>query len=212
MLHIPRRLHQPALEIVETGGRDPRVVSGKRLDTLMMDLRREQLSERGRHRLDPRLRATEGDVRFADQPDRRQHVPLVFHFLPGNAEIDPQLNPELDAAGTRLGAVVIDDPPDPLAAHVGVGAIGEDRGILARHDALVRQAIGGPSLKLPPTEPALVHELVKGMLHVVRAVERPECRFQLRGAERTIEPRKRRRGRRGQLRGNEGRGHDRPRG
>jgi hypothetical protein len=83
--------------------------------------------------------------------------------LEGHAEPDP----ELDAAGARLGAVVVHDALQPFAPHVGVGAVGEDRSILSRYHPLVCQTVGGPALELPRGQPAGVHELVEGVLDVV---------------------------------------------
>ncbi len=74
----------------------------------------------------------------------------------------------------RLGAVVIDDALQPLAADVGIGAVGEDRRVLPRDRALIREPIGHPALQLPLREPAFVHQLVKGMARVVGRAERAQ--------------------------------------
>ena len=94
-----------------------------------------------------------------------------------------------------------------LAPDLRVRAVGQDRGVLPRHHALVGQAVRHPALKLPAGELPLVHELVEGMLHVVGAVKRAERRLELVGPERLRQRRNRRTGRGGQLgRGESGHG------
>ena len=113
-----------------------------RSDALRVDLRREELGERRGAGLDPRLRLAEPDVGLADQPHRRQDVPLVLHLLARDAERHAEPDPELDAALAFPRAIVVDDPLDPFATHGGVGTIGKDRGILPGHDPLVGEPWG----------------------------------------------------------------------
>ena len=73
-----------------------------------------------------------------------------------------------------LGAVVIDDPLQPLASHIGIGTVGDDRRVLAWDRALIREPIRHPSLELPPREPTFVHQRVEGMIRVIGPAERAQ--------------------------------------
>src|SRR6185503_7372033 len=201
--HVARGLYQPALEVVEPLWRNPWVVPGKRLDPLLVDLGREKLGERRRAGLLPRLAAAERDIRLADEPHRRQHVALVLHLLARDAERNAEPDPELDPTRSWLGTVVVDDPSNPLPPHIGVGAVRQDRGVLAGYDSLIREAVGHPALELALAELALVHEPVKRVLDVVRPVERAQGLLELCRRERTLEDRDRRPGWGGELRGGE---------
>ena len=171
MLDVPRRLDQPALEVVQRLGRDPGVVLGKRLDPLRMDLGREQLGQRRGDGLDPRLRPAERHVRLADEPHApaaraaRPPSPPAARRAPSPSRIHISMPP---VPGLR--AVVIDDPLDPVAPDLGIGAVGEDRRVLPRHRALVGQPVGHPSLQLPARELSLVHQLMERMLRRSRSV------------------------------------------
>jgi hypothetical protein len=62
---------------------------------------------------------------------------------------------------------VVDDPADPAAADLVVGAVGEDRRVLAGDVLLVVEAVGHPALDLPAAQPSGVHPDVERMLVVV---------------------------------------------
>jgi len=64
-------------------------------------------------------------------------------------------------------AVVVDDARDPHAAHLDLGAVGEDRRVLERNALLVAEAVGDPPLQLLARELARVHPDVERVEVVV---------------------------------------------
>src|SRR5205807_1627804 len=90
----------------------------------------------------------ERDVRVYREPYPRQHpaggqqrVPLDPHGL---GEAQPGLEPALAVRPP----VVIDDPLDPPAPHVGLGTVGHDGGVLDGDRLLVAEAVRHPQLQL----------------------------------------------------------------
>src|SRR6185369_6784816 len=72
-----------------------------------------------------------------------------------------------DAAGIVAVAVVIEDELHPLPAHLAVGAIRQDRGILDRYLDLVVVAVGDPAANLRRRRLARVQHDVEGMMDMV---------------------------------------------
>ena len=70
---------------------------------------------------------------------------------------------------------MVDDPLDPLAAHLDLGAVGEDRRVLDRDARLVVEAVGDPALQLLARELARVHPHVERVEVVVARALRAEA-------------------------------------
>ena len=66
-----------------------------------------------------------------------------------------------------VGAVVVEDAADPPPAHLTVGTVGENRGILAGDVLLIVEAVGHPTLNLATAQPTVIHLDVEGVLVVV---------------------------------------------
>src|SRR5690349_544497 len=97
---------------------------------------------------------------------------LVLHLLSGDAERLAEPNPELDPTGARRQAIVVHDPLHPGATDLRLGTVGDDGRVFPGNGALVGQPIRHPPLEPPCRQPALVHELVKGMVCVIGRTER----------------------------------------
>jgi hypothetical protein len=67
---------------------------------------------------------------------------------------------------------MIHDPLEPLSPNLGVRTVGDDCRILAGNGTLIGQPIGYPTLKLTARETSLMHELMKGMIGIIRRAER----------------------------------------
>ena len=145
---IPRSLDEARSEVFQSCRVDPRVVLRKRRQPFVHQRWGEQFGQRAGHCLDPPVGLAERHIRFSGQAHSGEHMALVLHLLARDAERFAELDPALDAAGARFEAVVVDDPLNPLPAHIGVGAVGQDRAILSRDRALVGEAVGDPSLEL----------------------------------------------------------------
>src|SRR6185312_13860875 len=159
---------QPRAEVLEPGRVDPRVVLLERRDPHLDRPRPEQLGERGGDGEDPRFGAAEVDVGVDRVADAGKHEPLTADLVAVDPERFAQPQPGLDPArGLALGAVVVEDPRDPLAADRHLGAVGEDRRVLDRDRALVVVAVRHPALKLLTGELAGVHPHVEGVLVVI---------------------------------------------
>src|SRR5262249_3042135 len=130
-------LRQASTEVGEPARLDPGIVALERSETLGHQIRREQLGERGGHRLDPWPGAGEGDVGVDGEPDPGDNVPLVLYLFPRQPDCLAQAQPRLDATFSFGRAVVVEDAPDPAAAYLGQRAVGEDGGILPRDVLLV---------------------------------------------------------------------------
>ena len=183
---VARRLVEPRAEVVEPGRVDPRVVRLHRLEPHPDRGRAEQLRQRRRDRLDPRLLAREVHVR----------VDGVAHPGETRARSDSSSRgrrraPRRAAATTRSrpsvgGAVVVEDPLDPLAPDLDLGAVGEDRRVLDRDARLVVEAVRDPALELLAGQLAGVHADVERVEVVV--ARRPAPRS---AATNSLRPRRR---------------------
>src|SRR3954454_23346732 len=169
MLGVARRELEAGAEVLEAGRVDPRVVALERGHPDLDGRRPEQLRERRRHRLDPRLTAREVHVGVDRVAHGREHAPLGLELLARDTQRLPEAQPRLDAAGPRPRAVMVDDPSDPLAADVEVGAVREDRRVLEGDAALVVEAVRDPALQLLARELARVHAHVERVEVVVPA-------------------------------------------
>src|ERR1700731_4896939 len=88
-------------------------------------------------------------------------------LLSGEPRPFHELQPFLDTARLFAVAIVIDDALAPGDAKRGVFAAGQNRRVLDGNMRLVIVAIQSPSLQLPASELAFVHEQVKWMLVVI---------------------------------------------
>src|SRR6185503_13104309 len=111
--------------------------------------------------------AREVHVGVDREADPGEHVPLGDELLARHAEGLAQAQPRLDPARPLGRAVVVDDPLDPLAAHLDLGAVGEDGRVLDRDALLVVEAVGDPALQLVARELARVHPHVERVQVVV---------------------------------------------
>src|SRR6185437_11075407 len=107
-------------------------------------------------------------------------------LLPGQPCCLGEVQPRLDAAfaapnAVMTGAVVVKDALDPPAADVAVGAVRDDRGVLARDVLLIVEAVRHPAADLPGTQHSLVHLPVEGMLVVVTLGLRTQRRHEVLG-------------------------------
>ncbi len=142
---------------------------------------REQLGQRGGHRLQQRALAHEVDVGFHREARARQRT------LPGDdvgaieAQRVGQHQPALDAALLAAVAVVVEQAMHPLAAQLAVVRAGHQRGVLARHRRLVAVAVERPRLHLALVELAAVQEAMERVLVVVAlGADRADGGLQLR--------------------------------
>ncbi|MBA3585238.1 MAG: hypothetical protein H0W36_12060 [Gemmatimonadetes bacterium] len=102
-------------------------------------------------------------------------MPLGDELLARHPERLAEAQPRLDPARPVRGAVVVDDPLDPLATHRDLGAVGEDRRVLDRDALLVVEAVGDPALQLVARQLARIHPHVEGVQVVVARALRAEA-------------------------------------
>src|SRR3954470_2652209 len=179
VLHVAPRLGEAAAEVRIARGVDPRIVLRPAREALLVDLGREELRERGAHRLLPGGAAREVDVRVDREAHCGQHVLQRRDLLACKAYRLAQAQPGLDAAVAALDAVVVDDALDPAPALLPVGHVGEDRRVLDRNADLVVEAVQHPSLHLLSGAAAAVHGDVEGMVDVVAVSLRPQLLLEL---------------------------------
>ena len=144
-LDIAARQADAALEVMQAGAVDPRVVLRPIGQPLLVDFRREQFRQRRTRRLLPGRAPRKIHIRIHGEADPRQHITRLSTLRarkPGGLR-EPQ--PGLDAARIIPITVVIQNPLHPLAAHRAVRAVGEDRGILDRDVDLVVEAVRDPA-------------------------------------------------------------------
>ena len=146
---------------------DPGIVRAERRDARAHDVAREELRQRGRDRSQQVVRPDEFDVGVAGAAHAGQHEAQARDFLALEADGRGQREPELEAALARAQAVVIVDPPHPLAAEARVAGFREDQAVLHGDARLVVVAVAHPDLDLRAREAALVHAQVEGMPVVV---------------------------------------------
>ena len=124
VLGVAGRLGEASPEVGELLGVDPGVVAFERGEPLSHQVGREQLGQRGCHRLDPRPGPREVDVGVDGESHAGQTVSLVLDLFAGQADGLAEPQPRLDPAGSLGGAVVVDDALDPAAAYLTVRAVG----------------------------------------------------------------------------------------
>ncbi len=117
----------------------------------------------------PRLRAGKSHVGIDREPDGGNHILAVEQIGAGHAARVAKTQPRLDAAFISLGAVVFDDPVDPLPANIAERTVGENRRILDRDVDLIIETVGHPSADGFLRKPAFIHQEMKRMLVVIAA-------------------------------------------
>jgi len=171
VLRITRRLGEPVLEVLQPRGIHPLVVAQHRRQPLLHDQRREHFGERGRHRLEPGPEPAEAHVRVHGEAHAGQKKTLADQILALHAHRFAQPQPRLDAAFLPRPTIVIDDPLDPLLAHLPLGAARQDQGILDGDADLIVEAVRHPQLQLLARQLAPVHPLVERVEVVVAALQ-----------------------------------------
>ena len=149
-----------------------------------MRLRREHLGQRRADRLLPGPRAREIQIRVHRETHGRKHPAETGQFRAIDSASLAQPNPGLDSALLPGGAVLIDDAPDPRAAHFALGTVREYRAVLKRNIRLVIETIGDPAANLPGRELALVHHDVKPMMNVIAPLHRAKLPLEFLAAPR----------------------------
>jgi hypothetical protein len=135
----------------------------------------EELRERRRDSFDPGLAPREVHVGIDGVPHPRQDAPLGLELVTRDAQRLPEPQPRLDPARSGGRAVVVDDPLDPHAPDLELGAVREDRRVLDGDAALVVEAIGDPALKLLAGELAGVHAHVEAVKVVIPRAQPPQA-------------------------------------
>src|SRR5919198_6488584 len=167
MFGVAGSLIQPSPEVRETVPVDPGVEALECGDTLDHQIWCEELGQRRRHRLDPGPGTGERDVGVDGEPYPGDEMTFVAPPLARQSHRLAQAQPCFDAALPARGAVVVEDAADPPSAYFPVGAVGEDRGILAGNVLLIVEAVGYPTLNLATAQTTVVHPDVEGVLVVV---------------------------------------------
>ena len=126
-------LVEAALEILHGPLADEIVALQHAGDALAVDGRREQLGQRGGHRLQQRALAHEIDVGLDGEARGRQRALHGDHVGAVEAQRVGEHQPALDAALLAAGAVMIEHAMHPFAAQLAVVRAAHQGGILARH-------------------------------------------------------------------------------
>ena len=134
-----------------------------------MDLRREQLRERGAHGFRPGRTACEIHVGIDREAHPRQQLLQALHLSTRQAHRLGEPQPRLDPAGILAVAVVIENALYPVAPHATVVAIGEDGGVLDGNADLVIEAVRHPAANLRRRGLARIQHHVERMVDVVGA-------------------------------------------
>src|SRR5204863_2647546 len=114
VLRIAGRLLQPILEVLQTVGIHPLVMTEHRGQPLLDDQGREHLGERGGDGLEPWSRATEAHICVHREADPGEEPPLLEQLGARYSHRSAQSQPRFDAAFFTGAPVVIDDALDPL--------------------------------------------------------------------------------------------------
>ena len=104
---------QAAAEIVQTFRPDPRIVLLDDFNSLLYEVRSEELGKRGGHGLWPGFQTTEVDVCVHREANARKEVLVAQHFLAGKTGCLPQAQPRFDTAFISLPSIVVGNAPEP---------------------------------------------------------------------------------------------------
>src|SRR5437016_2606373 len=160
---IARRLLQAAAEIAHDIGIDEIIVLQHAADALFVQVRCEQLGERGGDGFQRRPVAAEMHIGLHRKARRRQNAFGRFHI--GAIEPEPlgQLQPALDAALAAEVAVMVFNPVPPFLPDAAIAETRDHDGVLQRDGALVIVAVQRPGLHLALVELAAMQETMKRM-------------------------------------------------
>src|SRR5690606_9443076 len=143
----PRLTHAHA-EVLKPFRLDPGIVLGPGVETLLMDVRREELGERGAHGFLPRLLPCEVHIGIDRKAHTGQHVFERHCYFTRETHRFGQLQPGFNAARIIAMTIVIEDALHPAAAYFAIGAVADHRAILQRNVDLIVEAVGDPELHL----------------------------------------------------------------
>src|SRR5439155_1045145 len=150
-------------------------------ESLFVDLRREQLGERGAHRFRPGRTACEIHIGIDREAHPRQQLLQALHLSTRQAHRLREPQPRLDPAGILAVAVVIENALYPVAPHATVVAIGEDGGVLDGNADLVIEAVRHPAANLRRRGLAGIQHHVEWMVDVVGAAALTQLLLEFRG-------------------------------
>ena len=167
LFRVAARSRHARPEILEHVAAHPRVVTFPGEHALLHQVRREELGERGGHRLHEASLPHELDVTVAGEADPGEHRPTARDLVAIEAHPRGQPEPELEPA--VLGVVVL-DAVDPHAPERRVVGLRQNDRVLDRDPRLVVVPVEHPLLELNLGELAVVHERVIAMVVVVAAL------------------------------------------
>src|SRR5918994_3671967 len=184
-LHIAARQADAALKIVQASAVDPWIVLGPVGETLLVNLRCEQLSERGAHGLRPRRHARKIYVSVDGEAYARQHIRQALDPLARKPNSFREPQPRFDAARIVAVSIMVENALHPVPAHCSVGAIRENGSILDGNVDLVIEAIRDPCANLLRPRTARIQHDIEGVMDMICGAFVAQLPFELFARPRT---------------------------